>query len=214
ATSFILFMAQIYKIYMNQAVLVLADFIPKNLINIQSIDHQYLDIEKLFRQSKGNTVFVTYFILIKNPKDYFSLIKKRIKIIKASGGLVKNGNGNYLFIHRLGKWDLPKGKVDPGESMKKAAVREVSEECGIKVDYLGQKITTTYHVYVMKGELVLKKTNWYEMGVNKVPKLKPQLEEDITEAVWMEKDKFAIVRKNTYPLIADILNTLSPLEQV
>lgn len=196
---------------MNQSVLVLADFIPKNLTKVQSIDHQYLDIEKLFKQTKGNAAFVTYFILIKNPKDYFSLIKKRIKIIKASGGLVKNGNGDYLFIHRLGKWDLPKGKVDPGESMRKAAVREVEEECGIKVDYLGQKITTTYHVYLMKGELVLKKTNWYEMGINKAPKLKPQLEEDITKALWMEKGKFSTVKKNTYPLIADILDTVLPI---
>ncbi len=196
---------------MNQSALVLADFIPENLTNVQSIDHQYLDLEKLFKQSKGNASFVTYFIVIKSPSDFFSLIKKRIRIIKASGGLVKNGDGNYLFIFRLGKWDLPKGKVDQGESMKKAAVREVEEECGIKVDYLGQKIMTTYHIYMMKGELVLKKTNWYEMGVNKVPKLKPQLEEDITEARWLDKGKLAIIRENTYPLIADILDTVSPL---
>ncbi|WP_233632586.1 MULTISPECIES: NUDIX hydrolase [Parapedobacter] len=139
-----------------------------------------------------------------------SLIKKRIKVIKASGGLVKNGEGDYLFIHRLGKWDLPKGKVDDDESMKQAAVREVEEECGIKVDYLGQKVMTTYHAYMLKGELVLKKTNWYEMGVNKVPKLKPQLEEDITEAIWLGRDKFNKIRKNTYPLIEDILNTITP----
>lgn len=92
--------------------------------------------------------------------------------------------------------------------MKSAAVREVAEECGIKVDYLGQKITTSYHVYQMKGDLVLKKTNWYEMGVNKVPKLKPQLDEDITKALWLPEDKFDKVRKNTYPLIADVLDTI------
>ena len=193
---------------MNQSALVLADFTPGDLPSIQSIDHQYFDFEKLFKQSKGNKSPVTYFVLIKNPKDFFSLIKKRIKIIKASGGLVKNGNGDYLFIHRLGKWDLPKGKVDDGESMKSAALREVEEECGIKVDYLGQKIMTTYHAYVMRGELVIKKTNWYEMGVNKVPKLKPQLEEDITEAIWLEKDKLNKIRSNTYPLIEDILDTI------
>ncbi len=193
---------------MNQSALVLADFIPDNIPNIQSIDHQYLDFEKLFKQSKNNQGSITYFVLIKNTKDFFSLIKKRIKVIKASGGLVKNGDGDYLFIHRLGKWDLPKGKVDDGESMKKAAVREVEEECGINVDYLGQKIMATYHAYMMRGELVLKKTNWYEMGVNRVPKLKPQLDEDITEAIWLGKDKFDKIRKNTYPLIEDILNTI------
>jgi len=203
-------MAQIYKIYMNQSALVVADFIPESFTNIQPIDHQYLDLEKLFGQSKENKIPVTYFILIKKPGDFFNVIKKRIKLIKAAGGLVKNGKGKFLFIHRLEKWDLPKGKVDEGESMRKTAVREVQEECGIRVDYLGQKIATTYHMYFMKGELVLKKTNWYEMGVNKVPKLKPQLEEDITEALWLGEDKFDSIRKNTYPLIADILDTIAP----
>lgn len=193
---------------MNQSALVLADFVPENLTDIQSIDHQHLDIEKLFKQSKTNKSVTTYFILIKNPTHYFSLIKKKFKVIKAAGGLVKNGEGDYLFIYRLNKWDLPKGKVDPGESMKRTAVREVEEECGVKIDYLGQKIITSYHVYQMKGDLVLKKTNWYEMGVNKVPKLKPQIDEDITKALWLPEDRFDKVRKNTYPLIADVLGTV------
>ncbi|WP_436832406.1 NUDIX hydrolase [Parapedobacter sp. DT-150] len=198
---------------MNQSALVLADFIPKNLTNIQTIDHQSFDFEKLFKQAKQNTIPATYVIQIKNPKDFFSLIKKRIKIIKAAGGLVKNGDGQFLFIHRLGKWDLPKGKVDENESTRNAAIREVEEECGIHVDYLGQKIRSTYHSYVMKGELVIKKTNWYEMGVNRIPKLRPQLEEDITEAVWLGRDKLHKIRKNTYPLIEDILETIAPADQ-
>lgn len=198
-------MAQIYKIYMNQSALVLAAHPPKNADNIQPIDHQHLDIEKLFRQSKANKIAVTYFVQIENPRDYFNFIKKKFKVIKAAGGLVKNGAGNFLFIYRLGKWDLPKGKVDPGESMKKAAVREVEEECGITVDYLGPKLVTTYHMYQLKGEMVIKKTNWYEMGVNKAPKLKPQFEEDITEAVWFPRTKFGKVRKNTYPSIEEVL---------
>ena len=123
---------------------------------------------------------------------------------------MKNGEGDFLFIYRLGKWDLPKGKVDPGETMKKTAVREVEEECGVMVDYLGPKVTTSYHAYQLKGEVVIKKTNWYEMGVNKVPRLKPQLDEDITKATWLPKDKFGKVRKNTYPLIMDVLDILSP----
>ena len=193
---------------MNQSALVLAVYPPENVSDIQSIDHQHLDIEKLFKQSKANKSATTYFVQIKDPDSYFNLIKKKLKVIKAAGGLVKNGKGDYLFIFRLGKWDLPKGKVDPGESMRKAAVREVEEECGVAVDYLGQKIVTSYHVYQLKGETVLKKTNWYEMGVNKAPKLQPQLEEDITEALWLPKTKFGKVRKNTYPSIAEVLDTV------
>ncbi|MEC3881745.1 NUDIX hydrolase [Parapedobacter sp. 10938] len=186
----------------------MAEHPPKNIDNIQSIDHQHLDLEKLFKQCKANKSAVTYFVQTSDPRDYFRLITNQFKVIKAAGGLVKNGAGDYLFIYRLGKWDLPKGKLDPGESMKKAAVREVEEECGVTVGYLGQKIVTSYHTYHLKGEVVLKKTNWYEMGVNKVPKLKPQLEEDITEAVWLPKTKFGKVRKNTYPSIAEVLDTI------
>src|SRR5690606_17385924 len=71
ATSFISFMAQIYKIYMNQSVLVLADYPPKNQSDIQSIDHQYLDIEKLFKETKANHIAITYFVQLENPGDYF-----------------------------------------------------------------------------------------------------------------------------------------------
>lgn len=91
------------------------------------------------------------------------------------------------------------------KKMREAAVREVEEECGITVNYLGRKIETTYHTYIMRGKFMLKQTNWYEMGVNKVPKLVPQLEEDITEARWIGKDELNLVKENTYPMIAEII---------
>ena len=53
--------------------------------------------------------------------------------IEAAGGIVKNDENKILFIHRLGKWDLPKGKLEPNESLENAAVREVEEETGIKI---------------------------------------------------------------------------------
>ena len=90
-------------------------------------------------------------------------ITKSVTLIKAAGGLVKNLNGEYLFIYRNDKWDLPKGKVEKNERVKEAAVREVEEECGIKVDKLGDKICKTYHVYINKGDVVLKKTHWFDM---------------------------------------------------
>lgn len=190
---------------MNQSALVFADYTPENSTNTQLIDHQHLDIVKLFKEAKTNPAPVTYLVVSDTPADCFDAVIAKLRVIKAAGGLVKNGKGHYLFIFRLGKWDLPKGKVDPGESMKKAAVREVEEECGVKIDYLGPKIVSSYHIYQLKGEVVVKKTNWYEMGVNKVPKLKPQYEEDITEAIWLPKDQFGKVLENTYPLISDVL---------
>ncbi|WP_240775572.1 NUDIX domain-containing protein [Sphingobacterium psychroaquaticum] len=194
---------------MNESQLILADFIPRKIQNPQTIGLQDIDIEKLFKlaSTKGQPA-VSYLYIATNIESVFKTIIQKVNIIKAAGGLVKNGEGNYLFIHRLGKWDLPKGKVEESEKMREAAVREVEEECGITVNYLGRKIETTYHTYIMRGKFMLKQTNWYEMGVNKVPKLVPQLEEDITEARWIGKDELNLVKENTYPMIAEIIKKI------
>ncbi|WP_231388207.1 NUDIX hydrolase [Sphingobacterium hungaricum] len=193
---------------MNQSLLIIADFAPSDLINIQTIGLQDIDLEKLFNNSVNNTLPVTYLYIHPQAEKHFKDILINTRIIKAAGGLVKNGDGDYLFIYRLGKWDLPKGKAEENEKMRDAALREVEEECGIKVNYLGKKITTTYHTYMMRGKFVLKQTNWYDMGVNKCPKLIPQLEEDITQAEWIGKSEFPKVMENSYPLIIDIVKSI------
>ena len=35
-------------------------------------------------------------------------------------------------MKRLGKWDLPKGKLDKGETIEECALREIEEETGAK----------------------------------------------------------------------------------
>ncbi|MFC6098564.1 NUDIX hydrolase [Olivibacter domesticus] len=190
---------------MNESVLIVADFMPSTLNGYQQIDLQTFDIVDLYKKCKQVDQVINYLLLVEDPKATLKEIKKQVKVIHAAGGLVKNGEGKLLFIYRLGKWDLPKGKVDPGEKSRTTAVREVQEECGIKVDYLGEKIMSSYHIYEMKGIIVLKRTKWYEMAVNNTPKLVPQISEDITQAKWLRKDDLAKVLKNTYRLIGDVL---------
>jgi len=193
---------------MNQSLLILADFAPHIKENVQTIGLQDIDLEKLFIESSQQPEKTIYLYIHQNVEKVFKTLFSTNKIIRAAGGLVRNGHGQYLFIHRLGKWDLPKGKVEEGEKMKDAALREVEEECGIKIDYLGKKIKTTYHTYYMRNKFVLKQTKWYDMGVNKTPKLTPQLEEDIDQAEWLEVADIKKVKENTYPLILDIINHL------
>lgn len=86
-----------------------------------------------------------------------------------------------------------------------AAVREVEEECGVQIPKLGELLSVTYHIYPTKKELVLKKTYWYEMEVSGSPVLIPQIEEEITEAVWLKKSELNEVKQNSYPLILDLV---------
>src|SRR5690606_2376744 len=201
-------MPQIYKIYMNESALILTHFHKTSFSFSQNIDIQDFDIKNLFQQIVENNLQQTYILRTNDPKAALKEIKKAVRVIKAAGGLVKNANSDYLFIKRLGKWDLPKGKVEEGEKMREAAVREVAEECSIEIDFLGKKIQSTYHVYILKGEFILKKTNWYEMEINSIPDLVPQAEEDITEAKWIAVKDLQLIRDNTYPLIKALIADL------
>ena len=56
-----------------------------------------------------------------------------------AGGVVLRGE-KFLAMKRFnGVWLLPKGHVDPGETLEETAVREVAEETGLKAQ-LGPKL--------------------------------------------------------------------------
>lgn len=129
-------------------------------------------------------------------------IKKDYTIIKAAGGLILK-EGEVLMIWRLKQWDLPKGKLKKGEKQKEAAVREVEEECNVKVR-LGKKICHTWHTYKQNGQRILKKTYWYRMYCIDDSKMKPQLEENIEDIKWMNEVELKEALYNTYPSIRDV----------
>ena len=126
------------------------------------------------------------------------------KII-AAGGIVKNEEGAILMIFRRGKWDLPKGKLDKGETMKECAIREVREETGLKDVVLGERLLRTWHIYTGYGNHVLKQTTWYNMDCPKNQKLVPQTEEDIEKIAWYKKEEWPTVLENTFRSIEDVL---------
>ncbi|MEO6328012.1 MAG: NUDIX domain-containing protein [Ginsengibacter sp.] len=131
---------------------------------------------------------------------------KHFEIIQAAGGVVKNERGEVLFIFRRGKWDLPKGKNDNNEIAKDCAVREVKEETGLIKVKAGKHISTTYHVYKEFGKHILKETEWFNMTALSQEKLIPQLDEGIKKIEWVSAESISDKLKNSYALIAEVLN--------
>lgn len=195
-----------YRIYINNNSLLIADSIPKQIEKIQQLESHNFDFLSFHKNLvKGSRK--DYILVSKTPKEIFKRIKKKLTIIKAAGGLVKNEKGDYLFIFRNKRWDLPKGKVEKGERVKTAAIREVEEECGVKIEKRQALLGKTYHVYELNGEVILKRTSWYPMTVKGVPKLIPQKQEGITTASWVSANGVKVKMKNTYPLILDVLRS-------
>jgi 8-oxo-dGTP pyrophosphatase MutT (NUDIX family) len=130
---------------------------------------------------------------------------KNFQVIEAAGGIVQNDKKELLFINRLGKWDLPKGKVEAGEKEEESALREVTEETGVKNLHLKKKIGETYHVYDAFGKHFLKICHWYYITCSSAQTLIPQTIEDITEVKWVNTKDIKEPMENTYPSIKDIL---------
>lgn len=125
-------------------------------------------------------------------------------IIRAAGGLITDEHGRHLMIYRRSHWDLPKGKLEPGETIEQCAVREVSEECGISTLKIGRKLCTTVHNYFQDGKLVEKQTTWFAMTAEAKTTLTPQTEEDIELCEWVDANNLFDKLKDSYTTIAEV----------
>lgn len=142
---------------------------------------------------------------LQNFDDLVNHFKKNHYFIVAAGGLIKNQN-KYLFIKRLGKWDLPKGKLEKNESHEAGAIRECEEECGIENLNIIKELPSTFHIYEYKNSYALKESKWFLMETKYSKKLKPQLEENITEVDWFSLDEIKEkILGNTYSTIYDLV---------
>ncbi len=139
---------------------------------------------------------------------------KHFTIIEAAGGIVENENKELLFIYRLDKWDLPKGKIEKGEEQATAALREVEEETGAVNLTLHHKVGETYHTYNAWGKHFFKTTYWFYITCAGDQKLTPQMEENIAALQWVKREGLHVPFENTYPSIKDILNTFLVQENI
>lgn len=116
---------------------------------------------------------------------------RMIKPIIAAGGVIfskanHNGEPKVLLIYRNKLWDLPKGKLEKGESIPMCAAREVAEETGSEIPIIISELGTTYHEYQEKKKNIGKTTYWYSMIYPRNQKLLPQKSEAIEKIEWVE----------------------------
>jgi 8-oxo-dGTP pyrophosphatase MutT (NUDIX family) len=153
-------------------------------------------LARIYRQ-KGN-------IFVRVTKYYTHFM---FTPIIAAGGIVENPNKEILWIFRRGFWDLPKGKLDPNETIEACALREVMEETGISNLELGDLILTTKHQYHDKylNTEVEKTTYWYKMYTDTIQAGIPQTEEDIEAVTWVNQDAIALYLEQTYDNIKEVM---------
>lgn len=140
-----------------------------------------------------------------NLDELLKAFKRKFVFIQAAGGLVYTSDHQFLLIFRKGKWDLPKGKLDEGETLETCAVREVQEETGLSRATLEKPLCVTYHTYAEHGKNILKESHWYLMKAANKELLTPQSEEDIEKCEWIGADKLAPYMEDTHPSIIDVL---------
>jgi 8-oxo-dGTP pyrophosphatase MutT (NUDIX family) len=138
------------------------------------------------------------FIYHPNNEEILKKFTKKIPLVVAAGGVVTNKKGKVLFIYRNDKWDLPKGKLDKGETLEECAIREVMEETGVTDLTIENYLRTTYHIFKRNGKYKLKEVHWYAMKTAYDGKLKGEKKERIIKVKWKGPRKIKEALENSY----------------
>ena len=185
-----------YKVFVNDKPLFLTNQIFKEtdfqLFLLESVDFKQL-IVKMF-QNKIQKAYLYY----PDEKEIMKVLKTKIPVNKAGGGLVYNKNGEVLFIFRNGKWDLPKGGSEKGEDIEQTSMREVEEETGVNGLKIIKKLQKTYHIFKRNGVYKLKITHWFEMQTDFEGIPEGQIDEGIDKVEWKNPTQIQEALKNSY----------------
>ncbi|MGB5273637.1 MAG: NUDIX hydrolase [Flavobacteriaceae bacterium] len=185
-----------YKVFVNDLPLILTNKLSETtsgeyfLLNQEAIKAAITALNK-------NKLQVAY-VYHPNHEEILKKFCKKIPLVRAAGGVVTNKAGKVLFIYRNDKWDLPKGKLDKGETFEECALREVAEETGVQGLVLENFLKTTYHVFKSNGKYKLKEVHWYAMRTSYAGPLVGQANEGIVKVKWKGPGKIKKALENSY----------------
>ena len=185
-----------YEVFVNESPLILTNKRPKesngNLFSLEG--DSVMEVIELLAKGKLDKAYFYHPDILKLLK----MFRHKLPVVVAGGGFVTNKKGKVLFIYRNKKWDLPKGKVDKGESIEDAAIREVEEETGVTGLVIEKFLRTTYHIFKRGGEYQLKEVHWFAMSTNYKGKLVGDKSEGIKKVKWKGPKKTAKALKKSY----------------
>jgi 8-oxo-dGTP pyrophosphatase MutT (NUDIX family) len=196
-----------YKIYFDNRVITLSP--EPDRVQKYALYHKYSVPEELFAQISQFAVNIeipSLNIYSTDINNLWKVFSSWFVVIEAAGGLVGHPSGRYLFIMRYGRWDLPKGHLEEGESPEECALREVTEECNIHGHVIRGALPPSYHTYLFDNKPYMKKTWWFRMSYDGEMITDPQASEGITHAEWLTPPEIAGIKSNTFQSLLDLLN--------
>ncbi len=174
-------------------------------LTLRASDHEPLTrakIQKFFEKYDSVALFS------EDIAHVFERFTEQFVPVVAAGGLVRTPDHRALMIYRNGRWDLPKGHHEAGESIEQCALREVEEETGIRPDAIVRPLCQTLHAYQLFGRWELKCTHWFEMSASQAAATTPQQEEGIASVAWCTPIEVADHLRYTFPTIRSVFAAL------
>ncbi|NOY38304.1 MAG: NUDIX domain-containing protein [Chlorobi bacterium] len=198
-----------YKIFYQDRIVFLTEDFAEAFRHNYGLFYKYFDrheLQELLRLFGFLTRIKKLYIFYNDLDHLFREFISLFRLLPAAGGVVRSNTGKVLVFNRRGKWDLPKGKIDPGEDAPVTALREIREECGIDDLVPGREITKTIHTYMLDNQPVLKQTTWFDVRYKGDENaVVPQTTEDITEILWLPPEELGMILGNTWLSIIDVL---------